>query len=159
MDIATKAAESSLEYRSVVREWVGYLPFKMQSVLLLGMRGCDGLVKEDWSKPMVRKIRRVILYNANPNFETDPNDRFMQNTADDETAAANFLSDLDAYPVHWLMHFAHASEIIGYHHPTAETSEYWLNVYLSIVEAIHLNPETYDQLQERLGIPDPRRLV
>jgi hypothetical protein len=129
--------------KSVVKPWLAErLSLKQQTVVLVALRGCDGLPKEDPSKRMVRALRGTVLENA------DPKTNFMD-LLDDEHAQ-DFLGSLDHYPVHWLTHFMHAAEIIGYHHPQTGVSMWWLGIYMGIVRAIHLEPESKDQLDSRL---------
>jgi hypothetical protein len=117
--------------------------------MLSALRGCDGKPKEDVSKKFTRKLRKTILYSA----DTSGASSFMSGepTQDDLDA---FTSNLDHYPMHWLMHFAHACEIVGYRHPVNTHAEYWQSVYFSIVEALHLNAETEEEMDERLKTTD-----
>lgn len=141
-----------LEPMSVVHDWVAYLPFKMQSVLVCSLRGCDGVPKEDSSKAFVRRLRAVILRSA---CEGGGGDRtFMEAAQPDVTT---LCGDLDHYPVQWVTHFAQAVEIVGYFHPDDATRHEWLNVYDSLCDALHVNPETVYEIERRLGTPDPRR--
>lgn len=134
---------------SVVQDWVSICcTWKQQTVLLAGLRGCDGLPKHDPSKQFTKKMRAVLLKNA------DPTSSFMP-CGEGEESIADFFIDcsrggLDAYPVHWLMHFLQAAEIIGYKHPDEETRAYWIHFYLAGVTALHLNPESEEQLDKRL---------
>ena len=61
-----------------------------------------------------------------------------------------FVSNLDHYPMHWLLHFLHAIEIVYYKCPLNEYKMFWMDLYLEICKAMHLNPETEKQLDERL---------
>lgn len=129
--------------KSVVKPWLAEkLNLKMQTVVLVALRGCDGLTKEDPSKRMVRALRATILENA------DTKTNFMD-LLDDEHAQ-DFLGSLDHYPVHWLTHFMHAAEIIGYYHPQTGPQLWWLGIYTGIVRALHLNVETKEELVLRL---------
>lgn len=131
---------------SVVRPWVAYCTFKEQTVLLTALRGCDGLPREDPSKLLTRELRSVILMNAD---QDDP--KFMANPPGTvELARARFIADLDHYPTHWLMHFTHACEVIGYQHPDEALRVYWFDLYKEIVHGLHLNVERPAQLAKRL---------
>ena len=44
----------------------------------------------------------------------------------------------------------HAVEIIGYTHPKEEVRKIAGNYYFGLVTALHLNPETKEQLNKRL---------
>lgn len=130
----------------VVQEWIEELPWKQQTVLLSAIRGCDGVSKHDPSKQFVRPLRGLILKNAEPDNE---NDTFMNHPKDDEVD--KFAHRLDDYPMHWLVHFMHAVEIVGFKHPDREVRLWWNELYEEMVhEGFHLNPETKEQLDERL---------
>jgi hypothetical protein len=48
----------------VTQEWTNRLSYMQQSVLLSGIRGCDGLPKRHKSKPLIKWYRRCILLSA-----------------------------------------------------------------------------------------------
>lgn len=132
---------------SIVKEWISSLPYKQQAVLLLALRGCDGVPKNDPAKPLVRWYRHVILNNAAEPGTKDYG-TFMSPAPPNLKDA--FYERPDHYPVHWLMHFLYGAEIVGYKHPDERMREYWSVIYLKGVTALHLNPETEEQLDERL---------
>ena len=130
----------------VVDEWIEVCTLKQQTVLLSALRGCDGKSKEDYSKPFTRKLRSVILKNAGGK---QVKGKFMADFVGDEELI-NFISNLDHYPMHWLMHFLHAVEIIGYKHPVSSIRKFWFNLYYEIVNALHLSIESEEALDMRL---------
>jgi hypothetical protein len=133
---------------SVVRAWVANLPFKQQTVVLCALRGCDGLPKEDPSKPFVRYYRHCVLLNAaTPGGPND--DGFMALGAAPDLRT---FPDLDRYPMHWVGHFMHGAEILAYNHDDPLVAAYWAAVYLKIVHALHLQPETLADLNRRLAV-------
>jgi len=130
--------------KNVIRDWlIENCSWKQQTVVLVALRGCDGIPKENPSKKLSRMLRRVILEN------TDSLTGFME---DDITnnEMNDFLDYIDALPVHYIMHFAHASAIVGYHHPDESIAGFWKYLYYSIVKSIHLKPETKIQIDRRL---------
>jgi hypothetical protein len=135
---------------SVLRDWVSELTLKQQTVLLCALRGCDQVQKEDISKKFVRKLRVTVIKNAVPLDQT----KFMKVDITSEEYAA-FLKQPDHYPVHWLMHFIHAVEVIGYFHPEIEIRDWWFNLYCDLCEMLHVNRETPSQNLDRLkdGVP------
>lgn len=150
--------EAGNNFRYVVKGWITQLTFKQQTVLLAAIRGCDGVQREDISKKLVRKYRSVILEDAdNVNKATTfpVNDirhvppRFMA-TYVSEGDIKIFLKSIDHYPMHWLFHFLHAVEIVGYKHPKEEERKWWNALYNRIVDALHLNIEAEEQMDERL---------
>lgn len=134
---------------SVLKPWVFDLPHRMQSVLMSALRGCDTARKDDHSKFITRALRGVVLNNA------DPSNTFITDCGiPDPKIASAFLWDLDAYPLHFIMHTTHAAEIIGYKHPDENLRKWWLGFYKKIVKGLHLNFETEKQLGVRLGLTD-----
>lgn len=138
---------------SVLHDWVHALPFKMQAVLLCAMRGCDGMRKEDPTKEYVRELRGVVMKSAPGGMG-----KFMRKPTADRLDADYeeenwnlFVGDLDPYPVHYVLHLAHACEIIGYCHPDPNVNARWWHRYASIVHAMHLRMEDATELQRRLG--------
>tara|TARA_B100000508_G_scaffold45511_1_gene35545 strand:- start:5134 stop:5571 length:438 start_codon:yes stop_codon:yes gene_type:complete len=141
--------------KSVLKDWVHDLTIQMQGTLLCAMRGPDGMPKDDSAKALVRAFRAVLTNNALP---LGPKNTF----AGDGTGVTsqedveNFFKSIDQYPHHWYNHFFHAAEIIGYYHSDKNIQEFWLNFYYQCCDDAHLNPETKDQLAERLsGDGDP----
>lgn len=132
---------------SVVRDWVNDLTWKQQSVLFCAMRGVDGFPKEHVSKPLTRMYRRTILKCADLDSKTG----FMSGGLLNQDVVDKFLAyELDSYPMHWLMHFMHAVEIIGYKHFDKHTRVFWRKLYISIVSAMHLLPENQERMEFRL---------
>jgi hypothetical protein len=139
--------------RLVIRPWLAAagLTLKMQSVLFSALRGCDTVGKEDASKPLVRAIRAAIMRDAEEQQRTPGfGSIFLNGDLADETVR-KFTDDLDHYPVHFVMHLAHACEIIGYKHPDRAFREPFLRAYNAIVEALHLLPESVEHLDLRLA--------
>jgi len=131
----------------VVHDWLGQCSFKQQTVLLSALRGCDGKAKEDYSKPFTRKLRGVLLKNAGG---VQHPGKFMADFVGDEELT-RFISNLDHYPMHWLLHFLHAVEIVGYKHPDSKTRSFWHTFYKEIVTAMHLSIEEESVCDERLA--------
>lgn len=131
---------------SVMQDWLMQLTWKMQTVVITGIRGCDGLSKEDVSKQIGRAIRTVALKNA------DATTTYMRHDFTKALEAAKaFVNDLDRYPVHFVMHVAHACEIVGYEHPDKETCTAFNAIYQQIVWALHLRPEPLESMRHRLA--------
>jgi hypothetical protein len=140
----------------VVKDWVWELPLRMQSTLLLALRGPDGTAKEGPAKRIVREYRYVVLVPAFPMdiFPKD-DDVFMgtQTGYLDADAIRTFKNNHDEYPHHWLMHLIHAAEIVGQFHPDDNTRTFWWMFYLEMCDAMHMLNEDIQQLSERLADP------
>jgi len=145
--------------KSVVQSWVSDLTFMQQSVVLSAIRGADGSRKESGIKFLVRYYRRCVLlsafdkralldpYEKGGGSFTGPLDKSM--SLDDAIQA--YLKEHDELNIHFHMHFVHAVEIVGYKHPDEQVRKFWNKVYLTFVKHLHLNPETEDELDKRLG--------
>lgn len=129
---------------SVVQDWISNsnMTLKMQTVLLLALRGCDGVQKEDISKKFVRTFRSVILKDAGGG-------QFMVNDVTPQDLY-DFSKSLDHYPMHWLIHFIHAIQLVGIFHPDNEIRMWFDSMYVKLVEALHFKPEDIDSTERRL---------
>lgn len=130
---------------SVVLQWISFLTYKQQTVLLTAIRGCDVMDKYDLSKKFVRKLRKEILHDADPSSS-----RFIGDDDITFNEIQRFVESLDKYPFHFVMHYVNACEIIGYFHPETSVREWWLNLYLKFVKAFHLYPESKEACLIRL---------
>lgn len=137
--------------RPVIQEWCWVLPLRMQSTMLLSLRGPDGCSKHNTAKELLRQLRSAVLVPAFPGVP----DSFMgdQRGYADWRVAEAFIDDHDAYPHHWLMHFIHAAEIVGQFHPRDDVRAFWWRLYLSLAEAFHMRNENIDELSRRLADP------
>jgi hypothetical protein len=147
----------------VLRPWVRIQPLRYQGVLLTAIRGCDVSEKEDPAKDVNRMIRRACLNPADERettvaggfFGFDP-DKLVVNTK-------RLLHSLDHYPLHYVGHLTHACEVIGYlgirntnwqveaaNLPSQIMGLFFTGLYLDICYTLHLNPETPEQLHERM---------
>jgi len=131
---------------SVFKDWVFTLPYRMQSVLVLGLRGCDTARKDDNSKFIQRALRSIVLNNADPS-----NTFIVGDGIPEEKYVTAFLWDIDSYPMHFIAHTMHDAEIVGYKHPDEKIRDWWTDFYKKLVKGLHLNAETEAQLDVRLG--------
>ncbi len=137
---------------SIIQEWVCELGLRHQGVLMSAVRGCDGALREDDSKWLVRFYRACIL-NSHCGDPRGAASYMLWPTEWDE-AYVKFdqfkKGGFDHYPMHWLTHFMFAAEIVGYYHPEHQVRNFWNWVYRRMVDKLHLNHETKSQLDERL---------
>ncbi len=133
---------------SVLQRWVERLGLRHQGVLMSCVRGCDGVPKDDPSKLLARCLRAVLLVS----LDEKPTS-FIEKVDDKELERRMIavLKNHDHYPVHYIMHLAHGTEIIGYKHPTVSIRLRWHWFYKQLCKCFHLNPETEAALDERLG--------
>jgi hypothetical protein len=60
-------------------------------------------------------------------------------------------SEFGHLPQHWYSHVMHALEIIAHRHPLDTVKDDCVYLYTKMVSNLHLNPETYGEMVERLS--------
>lgn len=138
---------------SILQDWVAELGLRHQGVLLSAIRGCDSVRKDDPSKSLTQVLRGEIL-NAHCG-DASKASSFIKTVDNHEFVfyvAWPFVKSMDHYPMHYLMHLIHAAQILGYYHPDVHSKrQRWNNFYKVICNKLHLNPETKEQLDDRLN--------
>lgn len=157
---------------SVLQFWVTFLPFTQQALLMLALRGPDGLPKHTSAKKILHYLRGVVIKPAYPDFHLE--DGFMcidygENQNNEivgikdpsvnelrpfgwkfNKVAKHFFADVDSLPHHFLMHLIHAAEVIGYNHPDADIASVWCQFYGEACLSFHMIPESKRELNQRL---------
>ena len=132
------------------------MPWMMQGVLFSAIRSCDGPFSQDPCKKVVRAVRALVLKTAQTTGSFGARHPKTNDLCD---ALTDLIKHHDDYPVHFYIHLVHAIEVIGYMCPQPimeETSGVvWEEVYLEAVAAMHMTPETRDEMMERL-VDNPR---
>jgi hypothetical protein len=153
------------EPQSVLQVWVQCLTFMQQSVLISCIRSPDGLHKNHVAKLLLRWLRRCVLLSAfdglvlhNPYSPgggsfTGPSmavevENWHPNMNE---VVTRYLQRIDETPLHFHLHFMHASQIIGFKHPNPYIRDWWHTTYNRIVHDMHLTPETESAMNTRLG--------
>ena len=144
-----------------------------QAVMLSAIRGPDGMPKFHQCKDVIRWYRRCVLISAfdkiaidnpyhkgggsftGPSCQVTPIVNTMDRVSDWEFEIRPkldaFMNSRDELPYHYTVHFMHAVEILGYKHPDMRIRKWWKMVYERMVMALHLFPETEEQMDRRLG--------
>lgn len=138
---------------SVLQDWVMELPRRYQGTLLTAVRGCDDEPKQwtstGFSDSPGRRTTAFIRWcfmNPADEREIDIPGAFFQSQPPE-----NFKpSEFGHLPQHWYAHIMHALEIIGDQHPEIMVRSNAYAMYLKMVHSLHLNPETPEQLFNRL---------
>ena len=144
---------------SVQPTWAAALTYQQQSVLFLATRGPDGVAKKHPCKAVYAAYRGTVLNAAcygRPLHWGEKADGFMSldviaDAVKWEEAVKAFFDSADALPHHYLTHFMHGAQIVGFKHPDMRFRERWSAFYLRLVESMHLMPETEEQMDQRLG--------
>lgn len=144
---------------SVQPEWCARLPLQMQSVLLLGARGPDGVGKFHPCKDVIRAYRGCVFLAAKYGRLLqwgEKADDFMslEKFADErqwELIVGDFKRSVDDLQHHYLLHLLHGVEILAYKHPETPFRDRWLYFYNLMVDDMHLRPEPESVMDMRLG--------
>lgn len=133
----------------IMKEWTTKIGLRHQGILVSAIRGGDMNAKDDPTKHLLRMYRDVILVS----FDKNPS-RFIQKIGNMEQLKHGMIKVLDSfdhYPMHFILHIIFASEVIGYKHPEEEMRNIWKWFYETFVYKIHMNPETEEQMDNRLN--------
>jgi len=136
--------------KSILKDWVTNLGLRHQGVLLGAVRGCDTAPRHDPSKLLSRALRGEFL-EAHVG-DASKAKTFIQLCDNFELAdrMKAFLDNSDHYPLHFVMHFIHAGEMVAYHGPE-DRRAMWLSFYTKACKKLHLSPESKEQMDARLG--------
>lgn len=151
--------EAPKTFLPVLPDWMFLLPLQQQSVLLLALRGPDGIAKHHPMKAVQRAYRGTILKAARYG-------RMLQQNEEADTFMAmgrfgsyelwkevcwQYFQHIDALPHHFHNHLMHGAEILGYKHPDSHYRSCWFHFYERCCEDAHVNMETEVQMDKRLG--------
>lgn len=127
---------------AVLLPWVGELPWKMQSILLSGLRAPD--VRTDATKRICRWMRSTCQNNA------DPAKGYMEPQSLDAKLIERCMDELEYLPCHYVHHFADALRVIALFHPEHLPRSFADKVHYYVAEEIfHFKPETDSEFVAR----------
>lgn len=131
------------DQRIVLQGWTADLPWKMQTVMLQGLRAPDTHFCKQ-TKILCRWMRSKVLKNA------DKKHTFMCRK-DELPPIEDLENELNYCSMHFTTHFLYAMEIIGYKHPDKNTKDIAYRYYEELVWGImHFNIEPEADLDGRL---------
>lgn len=129
---------------SVFQSWFSINGWKMQSILVNGLRAPD--CKTVAVKKCVRWMRTQACNDADPK---KPN-CYMSAPAMTEELIRAAVDELEYLPCHYVHHFADAMRVLALFHPKIETRDCaWSLHYLIAEEIFHFKPETDREFLER----------
>ncbi len=134
----------------VLQDWVCCLGLRLQGVLMGAIRGCDTVHRHDDSKVLARIYRGEILRSHAGDPKKSKSFILAATIPDTIVYMGKYLNDCDHLPAHYVMHFLHASEILGYYHPDPERRDMWQSFYLIACKKYHVRPESRAELLDRL---------
>ena len=132
-----------IDSRFVLQSWLGELPWKMQTVLIQGLRAPDTHFCKN-VKIVSRWVRSKVLKNAHK-------DHTFMCRKDELPAVEDLENELEYCTIHFTTHFLYAMEIIAYKHPDKATRRIALKYYEDFVWGVmHFNIEKEKALDIRL---------
>jgi len=133
------------------REWVNELPWKMQTVMVQGLRAPDTHFCKNM-KDICRWMRSLVFHNADKNhtFMCEKNKRLPQ--------WSDIENEINYCSLHCATHFIYALEIIAYKYPLEKgRSNLAMYLYEGLVHHMcHFAIETEDELDVRLSDVEER---
>lgn len=135
---------------SIMQPWTAKLGLRHQGVLVSAIRGCDSVEREDASKHLVRMYRGILLRAHCGDIKKAATFMVPFDQEIWDHTSADFLRSIDHYPNHWLLHWMHACEIVGYKHDMEDIRQSFNHMYIKLVRKFHLLPESEQLLDERL---------
>ena len=132
---------------SVLQYWLMEIPIRMQSTLILGLRGPDTHVC-----PNVKKIQRWMRGLAFVPGNPDNVKEFMTHISDlpELTEKGPLAMELEFCSQHFYSHLMHALEVIAYQHPGVSEAEEATYLFKGMCSLFHLPVETIDHFEQRL---------
>ena len=132
---------------SVLQDWVVEIPIRMQSTLILGLRGPDGPAGCTNVKKIVRWLRGVTFKPGNPanckEFMGDLPPRIFEK--------GPTAKELEFCTQHYYSHLMHALEVVAYRHPqSVGIGSYAFHLFRDMCNAFHLPIEGAEAFEERL---------
>lgn len=130
---------------SVLQPWLEEIPLRMQSTLLLSLRGPDTHASPNIKK-ITRWMRGLAFKPGNPSnvleFMGDLPPRIMEK--------GPTAKELEFCSQHFYSHLMHGLEVIGYNHPDYDIAGHALLLFIDMCNLMHLPPERGDVFRERL---------
>ncbi len=128
----------------MLKEWVLGMSFKKQTVLMECIRAPDNYISPRF-KQITTFIRAGVLKNA------DTTTDFMKDAELPDYAGIE--REFERLPLHMAHHILMTLEVMAYGHPDQEIRKMCWQFYEDSVHSQHLNIETKEEYEKRLGQP------
>lgn len=138
--------------KSILQDWVSGLGLRQQGVLVSGIRGCDTVMKDDPIKYLARLYRGAFMVPHCGDITKAASYMAIPKSLEDFHGVLNVvIKSHDHYPFHYLMHMIHGAQILGLYHPNMDQAIGWAGFYQTMCKKLHMNAETREELETRLG--------
>lgn len=130
---------------SVLQDWLVAIPIRMQSTLLIGLRGCDGHELPN-AKALTRWLRGVTFKPGNPDNVRE----FMAAEPPEIVEKGPVARELERTPMHYYAHLMHALEVVAYRHPDPAIRQRAFDRFYGMCALLHLPIEACIKFEARL---------
>ena len=132
---------------SVLQSWLEQIPIRMQSTLLLSLRGPDTHQCVEIKK-IQRWMRGLVFKPGNPANVAE----FMTSIENVPTLYEKgpLAKELEFCTQHFYSHLIHGLEVIAYRHPIPDTSFVAFQLFSGMCFLLHLLPEEKLDFEMRL---------
>jgi hypothetical protein len=130
---------------SVLQPWLENIPIKMQSTLILGLRGPD-----THSSPGVKSIVRWMRGLAFKPGRIDNLHEFMTALPENIAEKSATYKELEFCTQHFYGHLLHALEVVAYRYPDPTVACRAMDLVESLCAFFHLPVETEKHFEGRL---------
>lgn len=141
-----KQAGTKRSTPSVLQPWLEEIPIRMQSTLLLGLRGPDTHACPN-VKAIGRWLRGLAFKPGNPANVRE----FMGAMPDRIVEKGPAAKELEFCSQHYYSHLAHALEVVGYCHPDHAVAEHAHALFADMCALMHMPVESPSSFAKRLG--------
>lgn len=132
---------------SVLQNWLENIPIRMQSTLLLSLRGPDTHQCVE-IKRVQRWMRGLVFKPGNP-----ANAREFMASIDDVPILYErgpFAKELEFCSKHFYGHFLHGIEVLAYKHPDIVVRDKAYQLFFGMCDYLHLPVESVESFNIRL---------
>lgn len=146
--------------KSVLQDWLHEIPLRQQGVIILALRGPDGIRKESPAKAILRSLRGCVMNSGRHGVPMERHEKFegdsfmrMDLICDRvlwQNACQKFFDSIDEYNIHFFQHFIHAAAAVGINHPDEQVKQHWWEFYEFACFKLHVTPETREKFIHRL---------
>lgn len=130
---------------SVLQPWLENIPIRMQSTLLLGLRGPDTHACPN-VKIICRWLRGLAFKPGNP----DNCREFMGDAPERIREKSVVAKELEFCSQHFYSHLMHALEVVAYRHPYLSVASLAFGLFEDMCVLMHLPPESAEKFEARL---------
>jgi hypothetical protein len=121
------------------------IPIRMQSTLLLGLRGTDTHCTPNVKK-ITRWLRGIAFKPGNPHSVAE----FMGQIPPRIIEKGELAKELEFCTQHYYSHLMHALEVVAYMHPVQVISDHALDLFTDMCSLMHLPTESRKDFENRL---------